>query len=187
MKKLFLSTVVLLLFTISILLFQISCKKEATAQSTPFVLTPATTSKLGGVIPDGTTISVDANGKISAINTSDGASTQQNKIIYIKAFYGGSTGGNKYDSAEIWTASFDGSNQQKINIALPTGYVVVLDQSVKLSRNGKTIFFTAFSPGNNYPTTMSPWSIYSCNLDGSNVHLVVQGTTSASVEAQVAF
>ena len=186
MRKLFLSTIVLLLFTISILLFQISCKKEATAQSPTFVLQPATTSKLGGVMPDGATISVDASGKISAISNSNNSTTQQNKIIFMKDIYGSPTG-NKYDSAEIWTANYDGSNQQKINLALPTGYVVVLDQSVKLSPDKKTMFFTAFAPGNNYPTTMSPWSVYSSNIDGSNVHLVVQGTSVNAVEPQVAY
>jgi hypothetical protein len=186
MKKIMHSTIVLLLFTIAVLLFQISCKKEATAQSTTYVLPPATTSRLGGVMPDGTTISVDANGKISAISSGNTA-TQQNKIIFIKSLYSGVGNNNKYDSAQIWSANYDGSNQQQINVALPSGYVIVLDQSVKLSPDGKTIFFTAFSPGNNYPTTSTPWSIYSCNIDGSNVHQIVQGTSANAVETQIAF
>jgi hypothetical protein len=187
MKKLFLSTIVLLLFTISILLFQISCKKEATAQSSTYPLLPATTSKLGGVIPDGTTITVDANGKISAVsnNLTTGSQSQQGKIIFTKDTYGG--GSQNYDSAEIWTANYDGSNQQKVNLALPTGYVVVLDQCVKLSPDGKTMFFTAFSPGPNYPTTSGAWSVYSSNIDGSNVHLIIQGTSSRPAQPQVVF
>jgi len=39
-------------------------------QQTPFQLEPATTSDLGGVIPDGTTITIDQNGVISAVNSS---------------------------------------------------------------------------------------------------------------------
>lgn len=152
MKKLLLSTVALLAFSLSIIIFQASCKKEANASTT-------TTNQ----------------------------STQQNKILFLKDVYGGNVSGNKYDSAELWSANNDGSSQQRINVALPTGYVIVLQQTVKLSPDGKTIFFDAFSPGNNYPDTTTPWSIYSCNLDGSNVHLVVQGTTTNSVETVVAY
>src|SRR5580692_2594824 len=105
MKKILLSTIALTLFAISLLLFDISCKKTAKAQSPTYVLPVATTSKLGGVIPDGTTISVDGSGKISAVG--GGSPTQAGKIIYLD-FASGST--------EIWTANYDGSGAQKINI-----------------------------------------------------------------------
>jgi len=152
MKKLLLSAATLLAFSLSIIIFQVSCKKEAKAST-------STTSQ----------------------------PTQQNKILFLKDVYGGNVSGNKYDSAELWSANYDGSSQQRVNIALPSGYVIVLSQTVKLSPDGKTIFFDAFSPGNNYPDTSTPWSIYSCNLDGSNVHLVVQGTSTNSVEAVAAY
>ena len=146
------STMVLTAFSLSIILFQLSCKKQ-----------------------------------VDAATTSNTSTTQQNKIIYLKDIYGGSPGCNAYDSAEIWTANYDGTSQQKINITLPTGYVIVLGQMVKVSPDGKTIFFDAFSPGNNYPTTSTPWSIFAANIDGSNAHLVVQGTATESVETTVAY
>jgi Tol biopolymer transport system component len=153
MKKILMSTIVLLAFSLSIILFQLSCKKQADAAST----------------------------------TVNAQATQQNKILYLKDIYGGSAGANAYDSAEIWVANYDGTNQQKVNITLPTGYVIVLGQTVKVSPDGKTIFFDAFSPGSNYPNTSTPWSIFASNIDGSNVHLVVTGTATESVETTVAF
>jgi hypothetical protein len=185
MKKLLLSTIVLLAFSISIIVFQLSCKKSADAQTSTYTLLPATISRLGGVIPDGTTISVDASGKISTI--SNGSVTQQNKILFQKDLYSGAGNTNKFDSGEIWSANYDGTNQQKVNVALPTGFVITLGSNIKLSPDGKTIFFDAFFPGTNYPTTSTPWSIYACNIDGSNVRLIIQGTSTASVETSVAY
>jgi len=153
MKKLLLSTIVLLAFSLSIVLFQLSCKKDAKAAST--------------------TLSTQV--------------AQQNKLLYLKDIYGGAASGNAYDSAQLWMANYDGTDQQEVSVALPTGYVIVLGQTIKLSPDGKTIFLDAFSPGNNYPTTSTQWSIYACNLDGTNVHLVVPGTLDAPVEAAVAY
>ena len=71
MKKLLLGSAALTLFAIAISIFQISCNKEANAQTnSTYTLTPATTSKLGGVIVDGTSIKVDATGKISTVTNS---------------------------------------------------------------------------------------------------------------------
>jgi hypothetical protein len=159
MKKILLSTVVLLAFSLSIILFEISCKKTANADSPTYTLTPATTSKLGGVIPDGSTISVDANGKIST--TSSG--TQQNKLLY--GVYGTQPDGN-----EIWTANYDGTNAQKINIILPTG-LAIDDNNLTISPDHKTIFFSVFTP----TASSGGYFIYSCNIDGSNVQKVLTG------------
>src|ERR1700679_1980694 len=99
MKKILLGTIVLFAFSVSIILFQLSFKKSAAAQSTSYILPVATTSKLGGVIPDGPTISVDGNGKISVANNS---AQQQNKILYLVK------GAKSTDNA-IWTANYDGT------------------------------------------------------------------------------
>lgn len=133
MKKILLSAIVLIAFSFSIILFQISCKKSADA-ATP--------------------------------TTSAGA-TQQNKIIYQVLDSQGS---------EIWTANYDGTNQQKLNISLPANFVIVQDSGVKLSPDGKTIFFTAFNPNGN-----TTGGIYSCNIDGSNAKEIISGGTYGDV------
>jgi len=152
MKKLIKSSLVLLTLSLSVVIFQLSCKKSA-----------------------------------DAANTTNSTSSQQNKILFQRDFYGSNNAPTRYDYAEIWTANYDGSNQQKVNVDLPTGVVIVLGQAIRISPDGKTIFFSGFTPGNNYPDTMSPWSIYSCNLDGTNVKLIVNGTKENGVEPDAAF
>jgi len=165
MKKILLSTIVLLAFTLSVVLFQVSCKKEANAQTSSYTLPPATTSKLGGVIPDGTTISVDGNGKIS---TSGNVVQQQNKILYVVY-------GSQPNTDEIWSANYDGTNAQKINIVLPTG-LAIGDTNFTISPDRKMIFFSVFSP------TGGTGSIYACNIDGSNPHKIISnGPAGADV------
>lgn len=137
MKKLFLGSVALLCFSLAILLFQVSCKKEAKADS------PTT-------------------------NTT----TQKNKIVYVKQFYG--TGGRLYDYGEIWTANYDGTAQTKLNITLPTN-VVIAQVEPKISPDGQTIFFNAFLTDGTKDIS-NGWSLYSCSTDGSNVKQVVQSS-----------
>jgi len=129
MKKIVLSTFVLFAFSASIILFQISCKKEARAD------TSATTTTV----------------------------VQQNKIIYVKP--GTAPGG------EVWTANYDGTNAQKININLPTGLGFMA--FVKISPDHKTLFLSlgAISTG-------IINGIYSCNIDGSNLVLVTSGNST---------
>jgi hypothetical protein len=131
------------------------------------VLPAATTSKLGGVIPDGTTISVDGTGKISTVGGT--ATAQAGKIIYLN-FASGTT--------EIWTANYDGSDAQKINITLPSGIGLTIGGDVKISPDHKTIFFTV----NHTNGTITNY-IYACNLDGSNLHQVI----STNSDVQVAY
>ncbi|MDB4921897.1 hypothetical protein [Mucilaginibacter sp.] len=150
MKKILLSTIVLIAFSFSIILFQISCKKEAKAQ-TSSSLTPATTSKLGGVIPDGETIAVDAAGKISV--------AQQGKIVFIK--YGSAT-----SQSEVWTANYDGSGAAKVNLALPVDLSVAAHANI--SPDHKTLFVSVFDAKGNA-------GIYSCGIDGSNPKLIISG------------
>lgn len=158
MKKLILGSAALTLLAIAITIFQISCQKTATAQTTTYTLPPATTSTLGGVIV-GNGLTVSANGTLSA----NSSSTQLNKIIYEKY----PTSSPAY-SAEIWTANYDGTGQTKINIVLPSGLGIAGD--AKLSPNGQTVFFEV---GN---STTFKFYIYSCNLDGSNVRQVIDGS-----------
>lgn len=145
-------SIVLTVFAVAIVLFQMSCSKSADAQTSTYTLPPATTTTLGGVII-GTGLTVNSSGVLSV--TSSGA-TQQNKLIFKKVV--GST-------AEIWTANYDGTSAAKVNITLPSGVVFSDDMNPVVSPNGQKIFFTAGTTFNG--------DIYSCNADGSTVTKVV--------------
>ena len=86
MKKIILSTIVLASFSVSIILFQISCKKSADA----------------------------------ATLTSSTGIQQQNKIIFVKNIPLVAPGTSGLYQGQIWSANYDGTNQQQINITLPT-------------------------------------------------------------------
>jgi hypothetical protein len=127
MKQILKSSMVLLVFSAAMLIFQMSCKKDAQA------------------------------------TTSTSTTTQLNKIIYTRRFAG--------SYAEMWTANYDGTNQAKINIAMPTGFVV--GDNARLSPDGQTIIFEGYD-STNYIT-----HIYSCNVNGSNVHKIIDGSTTS--------
>ena len=104
-KKLFLGSIALTTFALSIILFQVSCQKDVVAQNTTnYTLPPATTTTLGGVIV-GNGLSVTSNGTLS-VNAS-GGTTQQNKLLFVKSFVVGTT-----ETSEIWTVNYDGTNAQ---------------------------------------------------------------------------
>ena len=65
MKTMFKSSILLLLFSFSLLVFNLSCEKESIAQTTtPYTLPIATSTKLGGVII-GTGLNVTTEGVLS--------------------------------------------------------------------------------------------------------------------------
>lgn len=179
MKKLLLSTIVLAAFALSILLFELSCKKTANAQSPSYVLPVATTSKIGGVIPDGTTISVDVTGKISTISSGN-TNKQQNKIIYVKNLPLSGSQGLYY--GQIWTANYDGTSKQQINITLPVGLFISYTPFVKLSPDQKTIFFSVDDAKGDKNGT----GFYSSNIDGSNPRLIIPNDGTGG-DIQVAY
>ena len=153
MKKLLMSAIVLSCFGIAISLFQISCQKDATAQTGgSFTLPPATTTTLGGIIV-GSGLNVTSSGVISVPY---GNSTAQiNKVIYSKANNG---------TYEIWVCNYDGSGAAKVNITLPNG-INFFEPVPAMSPNGQKIFFTA-GPGSG---SSVHGDLYSCNFDGTNV------------------
>lgn len=166
MKKLLLGAVATTLFSASMLIFQASCKKDATAQTNPngtnYTLPAATTSTLGGVMVDGTTIKIDGTGKISAVTSS--AADPGSIILYsVRAL--------ESDPDEMWRVGLDGSNKQKINITMPAGIELDLSDggAMKLTPDNKKIIFMARK------TTTNQKFIYSCNIDGSNVVKLVDG------------
>ena len=70
---------------------------------------------------------------------------------------------------EIWTCNYDGTNLTQVPFTLPT-YVqfstININGSVKLSPDGQKVFFLA------YDYSALNFSIYSCNIDGSNTQEV---------------
>lgn len=82
--------------------------------------------------------------------------SQQNKIIYFK---------RNNNVREIWSANYDGSNQKKINVSLPTGSSF---DDVKISPDGQSMFITVYAS--------SAEHIYKCNIDGSNLTKIIDGT-----------
>lgn len=132
MKKVILTSAVLLLFALSISIFQISCQQDVIAD-------------------DGENIGL----------------IQLNKIIYTKH-------SREPESYEIWIANYDGTSNTKVNIMLPSGVFLGLGDDVRLSPDGKKIFFAAGPPVNyNGFTFAETCDLYSCNVDGSNVTKIV--------------
>lgn len=125
MKKLLLSSIVLLLFSSSMLLFQISCQKQANAKANE---------------------------------------TGANKIVYSK--YDGTSIG------EIWTANLDGTNQQKVNVTLPSNTVAI---STSVSKDGAKIIFSTESDDS------AKEGIYTCNIDGTNLIKIINAPSSGWV------
>ena len=159
MKKLILGSVVLSCFSLSVILFQVSCQKTANSQTNGYILPPATATTLGGVII-GNGLTVTSTGIFSV--TSNSGLNQLNKLIYKRV---------SGTSSEIWMANYDGTNNVKINITLPSGIVFNDDMQPTLSPNGQKLFFTA--------GTSTRGDLYSCNADGSNIIKIVdKGGTS---------
>jgi hypothetical protein len=87
------------------------------------------------------------------------------------------------DSVTYYLCNYDGSNNHQINITgLPSGYL--LNNGAKLSPDGKTLFFVAYSQTiqNNFAISQS--FLYSANIDGSNLKQLFQipGNSGALVD-----
>ena len=178
MKKVLMGSIVLTVFSVAIIIFQISCQKTAAAQTSSYTLPAATTSTLGGVIV-GSGLSVNSSGVLSTTPTSGG--TQQLNII-LYALSDVNPGGNS-SAAEYWTMNYDGTNAKKIPITFTTGLSYTLRP--KLSPDGKTIFFTALD-GSNYI-----YYLYSCSIDGSNLKVLLTknkiGSSLQNIEVDCAY
>ena len=93
-----------------------------------------------------------------------------NKILYIKF-----TNGSR---PEVWIANYDGTNSSKVNITLPSG-IEFEDglEGIKLSPDGKKIFFNAGPAASFGAPYAGSTDIYSCNSDGSSVTKIIDRTT----------
>jgi Tol biopolymer transport system component len=90
---------------------------------------------------------------------------QLNKIVYLSKHGTGS---------ELWIANYDGTNKTKVNYSLPSGLIIDFVYGVRLSPDGKKLFFSASTDG--FGETAD--GIYSCNVDGSNVTKIITSTNS---------
>ncbi len=188
MNKLIKGSIALMLFAITIGIFEMCTKENVIAQAASYVLPIATTTTLGGVKPDGTTILVDGTGKISAAGTAipvattttlggvkpdgttiivDGTgkissvgSQQQNKIIFAEI-----TPGTPSALSEIWIANYDGSGATKVPVpSLPSGFMF---QGIRMSPDGQTIFIAGYDPSNNVS------QVYSMTSTGANPKKII--------------
>jgi hypothetical protein len=161
MNNLIKSSLVLLLFSASLCIFQLSCKKDATAQNSNYVLPPATNSTLGGIIV-GSGLSITSTGVLS-VNTN---SSSADLIVFLKR-----TSNAQY---EIWSADGNGGNQKIIPVTLPAGYSFTFGLEggqLKLSYDKTKIYFTA----SNTNSSSTPTSIFSCSISGTNVTKIIDG------------
>jgi hypothetical protein len=166
MRKIFLGSIVLTLFAITTSVIQVSCNRDVIAQNSSYVLPPATTSRLGGVIVGGG-LSITSDGVLSTSGSSI------NKILYVVKQMS-STATTVY---QMWIANYDGSNKVRIGITLPRNIVVRDDMNPRLSPDGKKIFFLAYNTDWITPRT----SLWSCNIDGSNVSQIIVGDTNENI------
>ena len=93
---------------------------------------------------------------------------QQNKIVYLDYLIGPNT-------YTLWTANYDGSGAQQVNIAMPAK-VKLGGGLPKISLDDKNIYFNGISTVDNVS------SIYSCDMTGNNVKLLVAGGNNGQAE-----
>ena len=169
MKKLLMSSVVLIAFSLAIIVFQMSCQKEASAQTgTNYTLPIASTSTLGGVIV-GSGLSVTSSGVISVNNSSPTA--QVGKVIFKKI---------SKASSEIWLCNYDGTNSNKVNITLPSNWYFSDDMTPMMSPDGKKIFFTAGYLRAN--TIIESDVLFVCNNDGTSVIKILEAGAGITMQ-----
>jgi hypothetical protein len=167
MKKLLLGSIALTLFSISILIFQIGCKKDVTAQigATNYKLPAATTSTLGGIIV-GNGLSVTPSGILS-IQTS---STSQTDLILYDKHISLRAGNMAY---EYWVCLKDGSNKRQILIP---ANITVSDGKIGILADKNSVVFSGSVSG-----TSGASDIYTMNIDGSNLQKIVSGDASTNL------
>lgn len=154
MKMLLQGSIALTLLAISIMLFQMSCKKDAFAQNPVYTLPVASNSTLGGVMV-GAGLTIDNSGKLSC--------PRNDVILYIKKLPG------RY---EWWVCDRDGANQKIVNFP-PT--ITVTDLGVSLLSDKNSVVFSGTAT--TIPLGVS--DLYTMNIDGTNLHKIVLNTGSS--------
>jgi len=90
--------------------------------------------------------------------------TQTGKIIYFTEY--------PTTNAKLWIANYDGTNATLIPLTLPPNVVYdnsVNYQTLRISPDGQTIFFSA----RDITLPANKPAIYSCDISGNNVTLIV--------------
>jgi hypothetical protein len=102
-----------------------------------------------------------ADGSVS--NTGGNSLTLLGKIIYRKLIS---------NNTEIWIANYNGENNVKINIVLPTGVSISSvdesDGAPKITPDGSKLFFHAQN------SITNKYYIFSCNADGTNPVVIIE-------------
>lgn len=168
MNKIFKSALILTFFSLSLLLFQISCKKTADAQQSSYVLPIATPTTLGGVKPDGTTILVDPSGKISVASPNN---SQQSEVILYKKYIPGPS----VSTVEFWVCDKNGSNKKQI--VFPSN-LISEDFDMSLLADQNSVVFPAKEANGTS-------NLYTMNIDGSNLKKIVGDGVNNYYEPQV--
>lgn len=160
MKKILFCSAALMSLALSLTIFQISCQKPALAQSgNNYILPIASTTNLGGVKPDGITIVADPTGTISTVNK------PLDKLLYTEK-----VSGVNY----IWVINNDGTNAQQLSINLPAG--LTIGEQAKLIPQSDKVVFSVYT-GTNSSNSSTPYYLFSCSLDGSNLTKLVTSST----------
>lgn len=126
----------------------------------------------GFKVPNGTSSQyLMADGSISS--SGGNGLTLLGKIIYCK-YLDNSNFPTGYANLEIWIASYNGGNNAKINIVLPSGvYIGSIDDASgmpKMTPDGLKLIFQARDSNTN------KYCIYSCNADGSNPIRIIESS-----------
>ena len=157
MKKILLSTFVLIAFALSVVIFQLSCKKDVIAQEPAYTVPIASTTKLGGVMVDGTTIIIDKQGKISSVPIV----IEYSDVVYI--IESGIDG-----DPELWKINMDGTMNQRLPIALPAG-LAIDPYNIGFKRTLNKIIFGAKNKNSG-----DQKYIFTCNVDGTELRKVLE-------------
>jgi hypothetical protein len=197
MNRLIKASIALMSFAFALGIFQMCSKENVIAQAASYILPIATTTTLGGVKPDGTTILVDATGKISAAGTptlpiattatlggvkpdgttitvdgtgkiSSTGSHQQGKILYSVI-----TASSGFIS-QLWILNYDGTNKLQVPLTnLPSN--VEFSYPAKISPDGQIIFLIGHVPA----SSPAVYQIYSMSATGSNVTKIAESSGTA--------
>lgn len=119
MKRLLFASLALIIFSLSVIIFQISCQKAATAQTTD-TLAPLDITLFYKTVQAAVGVMVDSAGRQTTVTK---------------------------PAAEYYTVKNDGSNLTKINLNLPTGQYASagIGSTGHLSPDGKKLVFTALN------------------------------------------
>lgn len=169
MRKLYLSSIALIVFAFSGIVFQLSCSEEAiSANGGDYILPPATTNSLGGVIV-GSGLAVESNGTLSVVPTTNDGLVQKNLILYVRNI-------KEDDSYEYWVANIDGTNKRKIDITLSAN--LSLRSDAQLSPDGTKVIFNVFN------NTTAHDDIYTVAIAGGVPSKIIDGDSDSRLSVQ---